>query len=87
VNIAGKPVTRGPLVDRPRQRPADLIDARPIDEPWAPTPAYRMPAADVAGHMRLCQRGHLAAPGKPCRWCVRTKPRAGGWDVVCEGRR
>ena len=84
MNLAGKPLTRGPLVDRPRQRPAYLIDARPIDTPWEPYPAHAMPAADVANHCHMTMRGHRFTKGR-CEFCGTRRPRRGGVDVVCPG--
>jgi hypothetical protein len=75
------------LAGKPAQRPADVLDFVPVTKPWAPTPAYRMPAADVAGHGRLCERGHLVVKGLPCRGFWLRKPRRGGWGCVCPGAR
>jgi hypothetical protein len=94
MNIAGKPVHRGPLVDRPRHvhqrsgRPADVLHFVPITTPWSATPPY-LPVISV----KLTNRGHVFPVGwrvvtrsknsQPCDLCGMRKPERGGWDVPC----
>ena len=82
MRLAGKPIHRGPLVDRPphvatkRERPVDaeLAGAVPIDTPWAPYPPQPGPMSAA-----MLARGHrVGRDGKTCRACKAVRP-PGGW--------
>ena len=68
---------------KPAQRPADVLVYVPITTPWAPEPVYAMPRAAVVAHLRMTERRHRSAMGKPCKLCRLEKPERGGWGETC----
>ena len=87
MNLSARTIHRGPLVDRPRHRPVDLIDARPIDAPWAFTKAYVMPKLATVLHLVLTDRGHRVLKRGRCEACGLHRPKRGGWSYPCHKAR